>query len=83
MLADTSLNLLKPLDFYNVEFIQPYVVNLIYAADFSKVQQSFAHSMKNFKFEIIGETQTEEEIMIGNFNLITNTQIIIINNTNM
>ena len=30
------------------------------------MQQSFAHSMKNFKFDIIGETQTEEEIMIGN-----------------
>ena len=50
----------------NVEFAKPYLVNNIFA-DFSKVQQSFAHSMKNFKFEIIGETQTQEEIMIGNF----------------
>ena len=29
------------------------------------MQQSFAHTMKSFKFEIIGETQTQDEIMIG------------------
>ncbi|XP_065885496.1 rho GTPase-activating protein 10-like isoform X2 [Dysidea avara] len=32
--------------------------------EFSKVQESFAHTMKSFKFEIIGETQTQDEIMI-------------------
>ena len=43
------------------------VKDFIYVIEFSKVQQSFAHSMKNFKFEIIGETQTQEEMMIGDF----------------
>ena len=33
--------------------------------EFSKVQQSFAHTMKSFKFEIIGETQTQDEMMIS------------------
>jgi len=33
--------------------------------EFSKVQQSFANTMKSFKFEIIGETQTQDEKMIS------------------
>jgi len=32
--------------------------------EFSKVQQSFAQSLSNFKFQTIGE-QTEDEKMIG------------------
>ena len=56
----------EALNLQNVEFTLPYLVTLIYITDFSKVQQSFAHSMKNFKFEIIGETQTQDEIMISN-----------------
>ena len=47
-----------------------WLIFLIYGTEFSKVQQSFAHSMKNFKFEIIGETQTQEEIMISNCTVI-------------
>ena len=61
------------------------IVNPLYFCtffpDLSKAQRSFANVLNTFRFECIGEVETDDEILIGRFYILYSIKYIVLNLT--